>query len=969
MKRIFSILSAILLVISTAPVYRASAAVDVIKPVFESISVDHKDATAGDTVKVSVKASDDVGIGTVSLSYLTPVTKKAIPVPLKLNSQTNAYEGTIAIQNNFDSGSYTINALTITDTSNNTITLKSSTDPQKVAAGEFTVSGTIGTIVNDLQKPVFEGISVDKAKILTGNTINISVKASDNKGINFISLKYRTPANKEIQVSLTNNAETNAFEGKIALSNQAALGVYSVSYLSIVDLSGNTLNVNLDSESQKLASGAFKVVSELNPPVFTKLSIDQSLVASGDTVHFSVDATDETGLASGTLYVKAPKSQTKVAVPLQVDGTHFIGAFSIIGTTEEGNWIVDSLEIADTNDNVAVINAGKATLSTGNFTVKDITPPAKPVVNQVTDQDLAVNGSAEVGAKVDATANGTVIGSAVVGADGNFTVSIGKQTAGTELTVTATDAAGNVSDAASVIVKDVTAPAKPVVNQVTDKDLTVTGSAEAGAKVEVKAHGSVLGSTVAGADGTFTVAITKQAAGTELTVTATDTAGNVSDAASVIVKDVTAPAKPVVNQVTDKDLTVTGSAEAGAKVEVKAHGSALASAVAGSDGTFTVTIAKQAAGTELTVTATDAAGNVSDAASVIVKDVTAPAKPVVNQVTDKDLTVTGSAEAGAKVEVKAHGSVLGSTVAGADGTFTVAITKHAAGTELTVTATDAAGNVSDAASVVVKDVTAPAKPVVNQVTDKDLTVTGSAEAGAKVEVKAHGSVLASAVAGADGTFTVAIAKQAAGTELTVTATDVAGNVSEVTIMVVSKILSGWVQDNGTWYYYDPATLVIKAGWYQVNGTWYYANNSGAMQTGWIKLGTTWYYLNASGAMQTGWLKLGTTWYYLNASGAMQTGWLKLGTTWYYLNTSGAMQTGWVKDGASWYYLNANGAMQTGWVKDGASWYYLNANGAMQTGWVKLGTIWYYLNAKGAMVTGWEKINGNSYYFDQSGAWK
>ncbi|QCJ44790.1 hypothetical protein FAY30_24500 [Bacillus sp. S3] len=1216
MKKIFSILSAILLIISTAPVYSASAATDVTKPVFESISVDKKTATAGDTVKVSVRASDDVGIGSVSLSYLTPVTKKATPVKLVLNNQTYAYEGTVDIDNNFDSGSYTINALTITDTSNNTITLKSSTAPEKMAAGEFTVSGTVGTIGPDLQKPVFESISIDKTKILTGNTVSVSVKASDNRGINFISLKYHTPANKEIQVSLTNNADTNAFEGKITLSNLAALGVYSVSYLSIVDLSGNTLNVNLDSESQKMASGAFKVVSELNPPMFTKLSIDQSLVASGDTVHFTVDATDESGLASATLYYKAPKSQAKVAVPLQIDGTHFIGAFSVAGTTEEGNWTVDSLEITDINDNVAVI--GAAALSAGNFTVKDIIPPAKPVVNTVTDKDLTVTGSAEAGSKVDVKANGAVIGSAVAGADGTFTVTIAKQTAGTELTVTATDAAGNVSDAASTVVKDVTAPAKPVVNTVTDKDLTVTGSAEAGSKVDVKANGAVIGSAVAGVDGTFTVTIAKQTAGTELTVTATDAAGNVSDtastvvkdvtapakpmvnpvtdkdltvtgsaeagskvdvkangaviasavagvdgaftvtiakqaagieltvtatddagnvsdAASTVVKDVTAPAKPVVNSVTDKDLTVTGSAEAGSKVDVKANGAVIASAVTGVDGTFTVTIAKQTAGTELTVTATDAAGNVSDAASLVVKDVTAPAKPVVNPVTDKDLTVTGSAEAGSKVDVKANGAVIGSAVAGVDGTFTVSIAKQTAGTELTVTATDAAGNVSDAASLVVKDVTAPAKPVVNPVTDKDLTVTGSAEAGSKVDVKANGAVIASAVTGTDGKFTVTIAKQAAGIELTVTATDaagnvsdaaslvvkdvtapakpvvnpvtdkdltvtgsaeagskvdvkangaviasavtgtdgkftvtiakqaagieltvtatdaagnvsdaaslvvkdvtapakpvvhpvsetatslsghtepgvkievtangkiigsgvagtdghftiiitgqlagttltitatdVAGNVSDQTTIVVSKKLSGWVKDNGTWYYYDPATFVVKTGWYKVNGIWYYSDMSGAMQTGWVKDGATWYYLDSGGAMQTGWLKTGTTWYYLNTSGAMQTGWLKLGTSWYYLQASGAMKTGWLKDGANWYYLNANGVMKTGWLKNGAAWYYLNASGIMQTGWVKLGTTWYYFNTSGVMVTGWVQISGKSYYFDPSGAWK
>ncbi|WP_235846655.1 Ig-like domain-containing protein, partial [Neobacillus drentensis] len=185
---------------------------------------------------------------------------------------------------------------------------------------------------------------------------------------------------------------------------------------------------------------------------------------------------------------------------------------------------------------------------------------------------------------------------------------IDAQKAGTELVIIATDKAGNVSESTTVVIRDVTAPEKPVVNEVTDKDTTVTGQAEAGSKVEVKVNGTVIGTGTAGEDGQYEVTMDVQRAGTELVIIATDKAGNVSETTTVVIRDVTAPEKPVVNEVTDKDTTVTGQAEAGSKVEVKVNGSVIGTGTAGEDGQYKVTIDVQKAGTELVIIATDKAG-------------------------------------------------------------------------------------------------------------------------------------------------------------------------------------------------------------------------------------------------------------------------------------------------------------------------------------------------------------------------
>ncbi|MEH7226712.1 Ig-like domain-containing protein, partial [Bacillus sp. JJ1566] len=344
--------------------------------------------------------------------------------------------------------------------------------------------------------------------------------------------------------------------------------------------------------------------------------------------------------------------------------------------------------------------------------------------------------------------------------------------------------------------------------------------------------------------------------------------------------------------------------------------------------------------------------------------------PIVDDVTDASTKVTGKSVAGALVKISANDIVIGEDLVAEDGRFVVAIPLQEAGTKLIITASDDSGNVSEATTVVVTDATAPSKPTVNDVTDKDTTVSGKAEVGATIEVKAGEQVVGSGEVKADGTFSITIPKQAAGTILTLTATDPSGNRSESATITVKQVKkSGWSYENNKWHFYDLTTGDLKKGWLNDGGTWYYFNHQGIMQTGWVQDGAVWYYFTSSGAMKTGWSQIGSTWYYFTGSGAMKTGWAQIGSTWYYFAGSGAMKTGWVYDGGSWYYIKASGAMSAGWVQVGSSWYYFANSGVMKTGWVYDGRSWYYMKSSGAMATGWAKVGSSWYYFASSGVMK
>ncbi len=233
----------------------------------------------------------------------------------------------------------------------------------------------------------------------------------------------------------------------------------------------------------------------------------------------------------------------------------------------------------------------------------DVTPPAAPVVYAVSDQQDSVTGTAEPASTVDVKVNGSVIGTGTAGTDSEFSINIPVQKAGTELVVTATDKAGNVSSETMVVVQDVTAPAKPVVNTVTNESNLVTGTSEPASKVEVKMNGSIIGTGTAGTDSKFSITIPVQEAGTELVVTATDQAGNMSEAVRVVVIDPNAPtpATPTVVAFTDHENILTGTADPNATVIAKVSGFEIGRGAADDTGKFSMVIPIQPAGTVIEV--------------------------------------------------------------------------------------------------------------------------------------------------------------------------------------------------------------------------------------------------------------------------------------------------------------------------------------------------------------------------------
>ncbi|MGN3539181.1 Ig-like domain-containing protein, partial [Acinetobacter baumannii] len=331
------------------------------------------------------------------------------------------------------------------------------------------------------------------------------------------------------------------------------------------------------------------------------------------------------------------------------------------------------------------------------------------------------------------------------------------------ITVTATDAAGNVGNDTAVVTIDTVAPNAPVLDLINATD-PVSGQAEPGSTVTVTYPDGTTATVVAGTDGSWSVPNPGNLVdGDTVTATATDPAGNTSlPGTGTVSADITAPVVALDDMLTnDSTPALTGTVnDPTATVVVNVDGTDYP-AVNNGDGTWTLadnTLPVLADGPHtITVTATDAAGNVGNDTAVVTIDTVAPNAPVLDLINATD-PVSGQAEPGSTVTVTYPDGTTATVVAGTDGSWSVPNPGNLVdGDTVTATATDPAGNTSlPGTGTVSADITAPVVALDDMLTnDSTPALTGTVnDPTATVVVNVDGTDYP-AVNNGDGTWTLA----------------------------------------------------------------------------------------------------------------------------------------------------------------------------------------------------------------------
>ncbi|CAC9962261.1 hypothetical protein, partial [uncultured Gammaproteobacteria bacterium] len=333
--------------------------------------------------------------------------------------------------------------------------------------------------------------------------------------------------------------------------------------------------------------------------------------------------------------------------------------------------------------------------------------------------------------------------------------------------------------------------------------------------------------------------------GNLVSVTAMDVAGNIATVDQTLVIDTVATAKPVIGFTTGEDMYVNAT-ETGVNLEISATGMAVGDTIqlkkngANFGTTHTVSTTEITNGkavinvaksdlssnsntTTITATITDIVGNTSviSNAQNIVLDTTNPTltnvvlvgdvNKTVVEATDNVLSFTAEIDSTVKVVFTGTNGAITKNITSASGTteFIALIasdltTLGEGVVSVKTTATDVAGNtiISNAGNFIL-DTQAPTAPISLNLADEDntgsnsdnitketsgLTISGTAEANATVELFNGTTSLGTVTANSGGNFTLDIDLSAGSLHnVTAQATDAAGNVSDVSAVLAITV--------------------------------------------------------------------------------------------------------------------------------------------------------------------------------------
>ena len=296
-KSVLFILTAALMISMVIFPVTANAAGDTTPPVLVGVSVNKADFVVGETIIITVTATDDLtGLARSMLSF--GIENRGFSCDLVPQGDGRTLAGECRVEeNSFKSGTYQIDGITLIDNSGNQNHYSRygfqhyQLLPPEMAI-QFTVTNNIKI---DWDGPVLQSLTADRTEINAGDTIVLTAAATDRSGLSQLAASLIGPKTRSFNLQPVEGAP-ELLRSSITIPADYPDGVYTIDGCMVFDTLGNCrYYANVAGDGSEAMPAAARVSIRVHGQAFVKrnvratdIQITPAVVKQGDPVTIRV---------------------------------------------------------------------------------------------------------------------------------------------------------------------------------------------------------------------------------------------------------------------------------------------------------------------------------------------------------------------------------------------------------------------------------------------------------------------------------------------------------------------------------------------------------------------------------------------------------------------------------------------------------------------------------------------------------
>jgi hypothetical protein len=284
---------------------------------------------------------------------------------------------------------------------------------------------------SDTHAPTLISVMFNPPEVHDGEETTLLVSATDDlSGVRSISGTIMAPSGAVQGFALQREAETERYVAKITVPKDAAEGVWSVNYLSLIDNASNAATITA-AQGGLPGTASFKVVSsrsDASGPSLKALWIERPAMKAGEKNTIFITAEDDksgVNLVSGVFI--SPAKHARIGFVCRPGSGSWECELSTPACIDCGDWQLEQVQLQDKANNMTTISASNPLVANLRVNITgdrcDSTPPAlqsivldRAVVPNIEESVITISATASDDSCGIMSMSGQVTGPATGGA-------------------------------------------------------------------------------------------------------------------------------------------------------------------------------------------------------------------------------------------------------------------------------------------------------------------------------------------------------------------------------------------------------------------------------------------------------------------------------------------------------------------------------------------------------------------------